>query len=81
MTTYETILRNKFLCTDTSTFDEFIEALEQHVAYLKEMREAGVELLPDGIGDDYATFVTSDPKIAETFGMELEPEDEETVLN
>jgi hypothetical protein len=44
MTTYSITLRNKFLCTHTSTFDEFIEALEQHVAYLKEMREAGVEL-------------------------------------
>jgi hypothetical protein len=78
MTTYSVTLRNKFLCTHTSTFDEFIEALEQHVACLKEMRQAGVELEPDGIGSDYATFVTTDPKIAETFGMESEPEEDKT---
>jgi hypothetical protein len=69
--TYELTLRNKYLCTETKTFDEFIEALEHHVAFLKEMRAAGVKLEDNGgIGDDYATFTTEDAELAERFGME-----------
>jgi hypothetical protein len=69
---YEITLRNKFLCTHTSTIGEFIEALEDHVALLKEMREAGVVLEADGVGDDYACFTTTDVRVAERFGMERE---------
>jgi hypothetical protein len=68
---YETTVRNKFVCTHATSFQEFIEALEMHVAFLKEMQAAGVQLETDnGIGDDYAHFTTQDVEVAKRFGME-----------
>ena len=80
-TVYEMLWRNKFLCMDTTTFDEFVQRLEEAVTELKEMRAAGVKLEEDGIGDDYARFTTTDPEIAKRFQMEVfdwdDDEDEE----
>ncbi len=70
MAIYETIIRNKFICTHAKSFDEFIEALEQHVEYMKLLRDAGVQLdVDNGVGDDYATFTTEDVEVAKRFGM------------
>lgn len=71
-TTYSITWRNKFLCTDAATFDEFIACLDDAATQLKQMREAGVEMESEGIVDDYATFTTTDPKVAKRFGMEKE---------
>ncbi len=76
-TVYETTWRNKFLCVDCKTFDEFIEVLEGSVDYLKDMRASGIKLEEDGVGDDYAHFTTTDPKVAEKFNMEKMDWDEE----
>lgn len=67
--TYEFLWRNKFLCTEAKSFDEFIGILERSVEELKKMRAAGLELEKDGIEDDYAFFVTKDPDLAKEFDM------------
>jgi hypothetical protein len=62
------------------SFDEFIEALESTVVQLKRWRTSGkVELDPNGVQDDYATFVTYDPVFAdiEGFAVTLDEVDED----
>jgi hypothetical protein len=60
-----------------------IASLRAAADHLDEMREAGVTLEDNGgVGDDYATLVTTDPEVAKKFGMEegreyLDEEDDE----
>jgi hypothetical protein len=61
------------------TIDDMIRALEANVAWLREMKDAGVVLAehsaPD---DDYWFFRTEDPKVADRFDMdEIEFDEEE----
>jgi hypothetical protein len=50
--------------------DEMIESLRAAADQLDAMRKAGVTLEGDGAEDDYATLVTTDPTVANDFGME-----------
>lgn len=69
------IWRNKFLTTHVNSLPEMIEGLRTAALELEAMRADGVVLDPKrGTGDDYALLVTSDPKIAEKYGMEDESE-------
>lgn len=67
---YEYLWRNKFLATDTKSFDEFLAVMESAVQHLRNMKADGVQLREEGVGDDYATFWTTDPIIAKKYGME-----------
>lgn len=72
---YVMLWRNKFLTVHVQSFDEMIQELQSAVDYLKQMREDGVVLDPEGgTADDYAHLVTSDPIIAKKYGMEDESE-------
>ena len=72
---YETLWRNKWLTSKAKTIDEMIESLRAAADHLDEMRKAGVTLEDDGgVGDDYATLVTTDPNVANKFGMDEERE-------
>ncbi len=81
---FETLWRNKWLTSEAKSIDDMIASLRAAADHLDEMRKAGVTLEDDGgVGDDYATLVTTDPEVAKKFGMEeereyLDEEDEET---
>jgi len=81
---YETLWRNKWLTSEAKTIDDMIASLRAAADDLDEMRKAGVTLEDNGgVGDDYATLVTTDPEVAKKFRMEeereyLDEEDEET---
>ena len=52
-----------------------IASLRAAADQLEAMRTAGVTLEENGgVGDDYATLVTTDPDVAKRFGMEEERE-------
>jgi hypothetical protein len=76
-TEYELLWRNKFLAIDTKTFDEFIAVMENSVSQLKAMKADGVTLQEEGIGDDYAWFHTTDPKVAKKYGFNKVEDEEE----
>jgi hypothetical protein len=72
---YETLWRNKWATSEAKTIDDMIESLRAAADQLDEMRKAGVALEDNGgIGDDYATLVSTDPEVAKKFGMEEERE-------
>ncbi len=72
-TVYSYWWRNKWLTADAQTIDDVINLLEAAAATLREMRDAGITLDPEGnTQDDYARLITSDPAVAEKFGFEDE---------
>ena len=72
---YETLWRNKWLTSEAKTIDDMIDSLRAAADHLDEMRKSGITLEDDGgVGDDYATLVTTDPEVAKKFGMEEERE-------
>jgi len=76
---YRRTWRNKFLTLEAKSIGDMISAMEQAAAELKEMKAAGVTMVPDSAGDDYAQLVTTDPDVAKRFQMDdpLDDEDEE----
>lgn len=67
---YSTTWRNKFLCTHTTSYDEFLATLAVAVATLADWKVQGVLFDPDGgTCDDYATFYTYDAALAEKLGF------------
>ena len=72
---YERLWRNKWLTSEAKTIDDMIESLRAAADHLDEMRKSGITLEDKGgVGDDYATLVTTDPEFAKKFGMEEERE-------
>lgn len=61
--------RNKFLAINTESFDEFISVLENAVNTLKEWQSMGIIFTGNGVGDDYAEFMTHDPELANKLGF------------
>jgi len=54
---------------------DMIDHCERRQDHLDEMRKSGITLEDKGgVGDDYATLVTTDPEFAKKFGMEEERE-------
>lgn len=72
---YVTIWRNKWVTAKAKTIEEMVTMLRGAADELDQMRRDGV-MLEDagGVGDDYAHLVTTDPKIAEKYGMVEEGE-------
>jgi len=66
---YMTLWRNKWLTAHAKSLDDMVEALREAAATLDAMRKDGVTLDPDGVGDDYAHLVTSNPDIAKKYDM------------
>lgn len=76
--TYEILWRNKWLTCDCKTLPEMVETLRAAASQLEEYHNGGVVLDPDsGIGDDYASLITTDSAIAEKFKMEKYFDEEE----
>ncbi len=72
---YVTLWRNKWLTTRTKSMNEMITALRQAANTLEAMQRDGVVLeLSDGIADDYAILVTTEPEVAKKYDMVEESE-------
>lgn len=67
---YVTIWRNKWLTAEAKSIEEMARMLRSAADRLDQMRADGVVLEDDaGAGDDYARLVTTDPKVAEKYGL------------
>jgi hypothetical protein len=67
---YVTTWRNKRLTAEAKTIQDMINMLRAAADQLDQMRKDGVVLEDQGgIGDDCAYLVTTDPKVAEKYGM------------
>ena len=63
---------NKCLTDDARSIDEMISTIREAADELKQMRDAGVYLDPDGgTGDDCALLVTTDRSVAARFKFPL----------
>lgn len=72
---YVTTWRNKWLTAEANSIEDMISSLRSAADHLDQMRKDGVVLDDDGgAGDDYARLVTTDPAIAEKYGMVEESE-------
>jgi len=68
---YTFLWRNKWLTANATSFDQMISLLQGAVDDLRQMRARGVAFVEDGgASDDYVTFTTDDPAVAEEFGFE-----------
>jgi hypothetical protein len=72
---YVTLWRNKWLTVDVKSIEDMIAKLRTAADHLDQMRKDGV-FLDDGggVSDDYARLVTTDPKVAEKYGLVDESE-------
>jgi hypothetical protein len=76
---YVSTWRNKWVTAEAKSMEDMIRMLRSAADHLDQMRKDGVVLEDNGgIGDDYAHLVTTDPKIAEKYGMVDESEYWET---
>jgi Uncharacterised nucleotidyltransferase len=67
---YVTTWRNKWITAQAKTIQDMIAMLRAAADDLDKMRRDGVILEDDGgVGDDYARLVTTDPKVAEKYGL------------
>jgi hypothetical protein len=72
---YVSVWRNKRLTPKANSIEEMISLLRRAADDLEKMRRDGVVLDDDGgAADDYARLVTTDPKIAEKYGLVDEDE-------
>lgn len=67
---YVTTWRNKWLTAEARSIQDMIDQLRAAADQLEQMQRDGVSLEDDGgVGDDYAHLVSTDPKIAEKYGL------------
>jgi hypothetical protein len=71
---YVTLWRNKWLTARAEAIDDMSAALREAARTLDAMRSDGVTLESDGVGDDYAHLVTTDPEVAKKYDMVEESE-------
>jgi hypothetical protein len=72
---YVTTWRNKWLTAEAKSIEDMIKLLRSAADYLDQMSKDGVFLDDNGgVGDDYAHLVTTDPKVAEKYGLVDESE-------
>lgn len=64
-TRYVSTWRNKWITSQASSIDDFIDTFEALAKMFKEWKEMGIRLDPDSsTGDDYAEFYTDDMDVA-----------------
>ena len=72
---YVTIWRNKWLTAEAKSIEDMIAMLRSAADHLDQMRQDGVILDEHGgTGDDYARLLTTDPEVAEKYGLVEESE-------
>lgn len=70
---YTSTWRNKWITSDASSIDDFIETYEGLAEMMRRWKSEGIILDPDiigGVGDDYAQFCTYDESVALKEGFE-----------
>lgn len=80
---YEDIVRGKWIYDGCKNVKEMIKALKKEINYLKRYDQKEIKLV-EKIHDDYAFFITKNPKIAKKLGfhkVEIEEETEIKKLN
>lgn len=76
--TFTYMIRNKFICMEHETIEEFRDTYKFYMQMMDSWIADGIKLLDDGgVGDDYSTFYTKDPVVAERYGFQVEQNDEE----
>jgi hypothetical protein len=74
---YTMTWRNKWLTAEAKSIEDMIAALRAAADELDEMRKAGVRLIDDGgVVHDYAELETTDPEVAQRFGLEAVEDDD-----
>jgi hypothetical protein len=72
---YVTTWRNKWLTSEAKSIGDMINLLRAAADRLEQMQKDGVVLVDNGgVKDDYAQLMTTDPKIAEKYGLVDESE-------
>lgn len=72
---YVTTWRSKGLTADAKSIEDMIRMVRSAADLLEQMRQDGVVLAEgSGVGDEDAHFVTTDPSVAEKYGMIEESE-------
>jgi hypothetical protein len=74
---YTTTWRNKWLTSNAETIGEMAQALEEAAGELHKMEKDGVTLDAMGVPDDYALLMTTDKGVAEKYGFEDDPDENE----
>jgi len=68
MVLMESLHRGKWIYGDSKSIDDMIKYLGEGIAYLEELQELGVEMVPDrGIEDDYITLTKEVKEDSEEF--------------
>lgn len=79
---FSTTWRNKFLTFEAKTIGDMVLLLRKAADNLQAMQTAGIALADDScVQDDYAHLITTNPLVAQQFGLEEEIEDEEENAN
>ena len=77
---YVSTWRNKWITSQSSSVDDFIETFEGLARMFKEWKEMGIKLDPESdIGGDYAEFYTNDMDIAIRSNFTFYLDDDETI--
>ncbi|TKJ23929.1 MAG: hypothetical protein CEE43_01835 [Promethearchaeota archaeon Loki_b32] len=62
---YISTWRNKWITSHAATIDDFIDTFESLTKQFRQWKEWGIKLNDNnGVGDDYATFITDDMDVA-----------------
>lgn len=78
---FECWVRNKWLCAECSTIEEFIQTYKDQATMMEQWLADGIRLDPQSpIGDDYAVFVTENIDAALKHNFTLVEADEEEGL-
>ena len=78
-TKYVSTWRNKWITSQASSIDDFIDTFEALAKMFKEWKELGIKLHPDSsTGDDYAEFYTNDMDVAIKAGFTVYMGEDET---
>jgi hypothetical protein len=78
---FECWVRNKWLCAECTTIEEFIQTYKDQAAMMEQWLADGIRLDPDSsIADDYALFVTDNIDAALKHNFMLVEADEEEEL-
>lgn len=67
-TTYTGHMQGKFIYDGSKTLDDMMNSLLEDLQMLKEMKEAGVQLVSE-VDNDFAFLMTDDPAVAKRFGL------------
>lgn len=66
---FEYVWRNKVISTGAQSISDIVRDLRHAADFLERMDNSGKIIYVGGAEDDYATFVTTDPRLAKKYGF------------